>query len=150
MAFIENKKARLNYELLETFEAGAELLGFEVKAVRSGMGSLEGARVVIRGGEAFLLGATISPYQVENTPASYTADRTRRLLLNKKELVTLAEHEGQKGLSIVPIKWYNRGRKIKLEVAVARHKKKYDKREALKERDSKRQIQLHLKNQSHD
>jgi len=147
MAFIENKKARLNYEMLETFEAGAELLGFEVKAVRNGMGSLEGARVMVRGGEAFLAGATISPYQVENTPKSYTPDRTRRLLLNKKELHTLAEYEGQKGLTIVPIKWYNKSRKIKLEIAVARHKKKYDKRETLKERDTKRHIDRTLKNQ---
>lgn len=150
MALIENKKARLNFEILDTYEAGAELLGFEVKAIRNGMGNLEGAHVVVRGGEAFLVGATVTPYQVKNTPKSYDPERTRRLLLNKKELIVLAESEGQKGLTIVPIKWYNKSRKIKLEVAVARHKKKYDKRETLKERDTKRQIQRHLKNQSHD
>lgn len=147
MSFIENKKARLNFEILDTYEAGAELLGFEVKAIRSGMGNLEGARVMVRGGEAFLVGATITPYQVKNTPKSYDPERTRRLLLNKKELVTLAENEGKKGLTIVPIKWYNKNRKIKLEVAIARHKKKYDKRESLKARDTKRQIDRTLKNQ---
>ena len=147
MAFIENKKVRFDFEILETLEAGVELLGFEVKAIRKGMGSLEGARVVVRGGEAFLAGATVSPYQVHNTPKSYSAERTRRLLLNKKELLKLSENENQKGLTIVPLKWYNRGRKVKLEIAVARRKKKYDKRATLKERDTKRQVERTLKNQ---
>lgn len=147
MALIENKKARFDYELLETYEAGAELFGFEVKAVKKGMGSLEGSRVVVRGGEAFLAGASIAPYQAGNTPASYDKERTRRLLLNKKEIAMLAAAESKKGLTIVPIKWYNRGRLLKLEVAVARHKKQYDKRATLKERDTKRQIERTLKNQ---
>lgn len=147
MAYIENKKARFDFEFLETFEAGVELLGHEVKAIRKGMGSLEGARIVVRGGEAFLVGATVSPYQTKNTPKSYDSERARRLLLNKKEIATIADAESKKGLTIIPIKWYNSNRKIKLEVAVARHKKKYDKRTALKERDEKRQIERTLKNQ---
>lgn len=147
MPFIENKKAGFDYEFLDTFEAGAELFGFEVKAIRKGMGNLEGARVMIRGGEAFLVGATVSPYQTKNTPDSYDPERTRKLLLNKKEISTLAGAESQKGLTIVPKKWYNRNRKVKLEVAVAKHKKKYDKRQTLKERDTKRQIERTLKNQ---
>lgn len=147
MAFIENKKARLEYEFLGTFEAGAELFGHEVKAIKKGMGNLEGARIMVRGGEAFLAGATISAYQQKNTPESYDPERTRRLLLNKKEIVELAGAEGQKGLTIVPIKWYNSKRKLKLEITVARHKKKYDKRQTLKERDTKRQIERTLKNE---
>jgi SsrA-binding protein len=147
MAFIENKKARLEYEFIEELEAGAELFGHEVKAIKKGMGSLEGARVAVRGGEAFLIGASISPYQVKNTPASYDLERSRRLLLNKKELIQLAEYESQKGLTIVPIKWYNTNRKVKLSIAVARRKKKYDKRATLKERDTKRDIDRTLKNQ---
>ncbi len=147
MAYIENKKARFDFEILTTLEAGVELFGFEVKAVQKNAGSLEGARVVVRGGEAFLIGATISPYQVKNTPKSYDRERSRRLLLNKKELFELAENESQKGLTIIPLKWYNKGRKVKLEIAVARRKKKYDKRATLKERDSKRQIDRTLKNQ---
>lgn len=146
MSFIENKKARLEYEFLETYEAGASLSGHEVKAIKKGMGSLDGARVMVRGGEAFLVGASISPYQTKNTPDSYDTERSRRLLLNKKELIGLAEYEGQKGLTIVPIKWYNSNRKVKLEIAVARHKKKYDKRQTLKERDVKRDIERTLKN----
>lgn len=147
MAHIENKKARFDFEILETFEAGAELFGFEVKAIKKGMGSLEGARVVVRGGEAFLLGASVSPYQQKNTPGSYDPERARRLLLNKKEITELADAEAKKGLTIVPIRWYNRSRLLKVEVAVARRKKKYDKRAALKARDTKRQIDRTLKNQ---
>lgn len=147
MALIENKKARFDFEITETLEAGAELFGFEVKALRAGMGSLEGARVVVRGGEAFLVGATISPFQVKNTPKSYDPERTRRLLLSKKEIATVAGQESQQKLTIVPIKWHNKNRLIKLEIGVARRKKKYDKRATLKERDSKRQIDRTLKNQ---
>lgn len=147
MAFIENKKARFNYEILETLEAGAELFGFEVKAIKNGMGSLDGARVVARGDEVFLAGAGISPYQTKNTPPSYDPERTRRLLLNKKEIALVADAESKKGLTIIPIKWYNKSGKIKLQVAIARHKKKYDKRAALKERDTKRDIERTLKNQ---
>jgi len=147
MAFIENKKVRLEYELLEIFSAGAQLFGHEVKAIKKGMGSLEGSRVAVRGGEAFLIGASVSPFQPKNTPDSYDPERSRKLLLNKKELIALAGYEGQKGLTIVPIKWYNTNRKLKLEIAVARHKKKYDKRATLKERDTKRDIERSLKNQ---
>lgn len=149
MSLIENKKARFDYELLETYEAGASLLGHEVKALRSGKASLEGARVMVRGGEAFLVGASIQPYQAGNTPASYDPERSRKLLLSKKELAVLAESEGQKGLTIIPIKWYNRNRKLKLAIAVARHKKKYDKRAALKERDTRREIGRTLKNEEY-
>lgn len=147
MAFIEHKTVHREYEMLETFEAGAELYGHEVKAIKNGMGSLEGARIIVRAGEAFLTGATISPYQEKNTPSSYDPERTRKLLLNKKEIGTLAEAEAQKGLTIVPKRWYNSNRKLKLEIAVARHKKKYDKRQTLKARDTKRQIERTLKNQ---
>jgi SsrA-binding protein len=147
MALIENKKARFDYEILDRYEAGAVLLGHEVKALRAGKGSLEGARVGVRGGEAFLIGATIQPYQVGNTPKGYDVERSRRLLLSKKEIAVLAGAEGQKGLTIVPLKWYNSNRKLKLAIAVARHKKKYDKRASLKERDTKREIGRTLKNE---
>lgn len=147
MALIENKKARFDFELLETYEAGAELFGFEVKALRNSMGNLEGARVVVRGGEAFLVGATISPYQQKNTPGHYDPERSRRLLLGKKEIAALADLESQRGLTLVPIKWYNNKRRVKLQIAVAKRKKKYDKRETLKKRDTKRQIDRTLKNE---
>ncbi|KKU51540.1 MAG: SsrA-binding protein [Candidatus Ryanbacteria bacterium RIFCSPHIGHO2_12_FULL_47_12b] len=145
MALAKNKKAYFNYEILETYEAGIELFGFEVKSVRAGNVRLEGARVIIRGGEAFLVGATIPPYQPSNTPKDYEPDRTRRLLLHKKELSYLAGKEHERGLTLVPIRVYNKVRKIKLQFGVARGKKKFDKREVIKQRESKRKISRELK-----
>lgn len=144
---IEHKKVRLDYELLEEFEAGLELFGYEVKSLRAHHGKLEGAHVVVRNNEAYLVGASIPPYQPKNTPKDYDPERSRRLLLTKKELAALSGFEGQKGLTIVPISVYNKGSKLKLRVAVARGRKKYDKRAVLKERDSKREIDRTLKNQ---
>ncbi|MBY0539439.1 SsrA-binding protein SmpB [Patescibacteria group bacterium] len=146
-ALVENKKARLEYEILESFEAGMQLFGYEVKALRMGRASLVGSRVVVRAGEAFLVGATISPYQEKNTPKTYDAERTRRLLLSKKEIADLGDTEGKKGLTIIPIMVYNKRNRLKLQVAIVRHKKKHDKRETLKDRDTKRIIDRTLKNQ---
>ena len=145
--FIRNKKATFDFELLETFEAGVVLLGTEVKALRTGKASLNGAYVVIRGDEAWLLGASISPYQVANAPKKYDPERTRKLLLTKKQLDELKRYGEQPGLTIVAVKWYNEKRHIKLQIALARGKKKADKREKLKERDTKRDILRILKNQ---
>jgi SsrA-binding protein len=142
----ENKKAHFDYEILETYEAGIELFGFEVKSIRAGNAHLEGARVLIRGGEAFLVGASIPPYQQPNTPPSYEPDRTRKLLLHKKEIAYLAGKEHEKGLTMVPIKLYNKTRTIKLQFGVARGKKKADKRETIKKREVKRSIARELKN----
>ncbi|HEY4501767.1 MAG TPA: SsrA-binding protein SmpB [Candidatus Paceibacterota bacterium] len=147
MALIEHKKARLNYEILEEFEAGLELLGTEVKSLRAGQGKLEGSHVIVRGGEAYAVGMHIPPYQPKNTGADYDPDRSRRLLLTKKELIQLADYESQKGLTIVPLRVYNRGDTLKLLVGAARGRKKYDKRAVLKERDTKREIERTLKNQ---
>ena len=146
-ALVENRKARLELEILETYEAGMSLHGFEVKTLRAGQGSLAGARILVRGGEAFLVGATIPPYQQKNAPKEYDPERSRRLLLAKKEIAELAAAEGQKRLTIVPIMVYNKTRRLKLQVAIARHKNKRDKREDLKGRDAKREIQRTLKNE---
>ena len=146
MALVENKKAHLNYEILEEYEAGLELLGGEVKALRAKQGSLDGSHITVRGGEAYLIGASIPPYQSGNTPADYEPTRNRKLLLTKKEIAVLGAHESQKGLTIVPLRVYNKGRHLKLALGVARGKKKYDKRATLKERDSKRDIDRTLKN----
>lgn len=148
MSLVENKKARLNYEVLEKFSTGVELLGHEVKSLRLGRGSLEGARVVVRGDEAYLVGATIPPYQANNLAGGligYEADRTKRLLLTKKEISQLAGVPSQKGLTIIPLSYYNKGGKIKLDIAVVRGKKKYDKRESMKKRDTERDIMRELK-----
>ncbi len=146
MNLIEHKKVRLEYELLEEYEAGLELLGLEVKSLRARHGKLEGAHIVVRDGEAYLVGATIPPYQPSNTPKEYDPARTRKLLLTQKEITALSGFEGQKGLTIVPISVYNKGSNLKLRIAVARGRKQYDKRAVLKERDSKREISRTLKN----
>ena len=145
MSLIEHKKARLNYEVLEEFEAGLELLGHEVKSLRGKQGKLEGAHVIIRGGQAYLVGTHIPPYQAANTPKEYDPARSRRLLLTKKEIVTLAGAERQKGLTLVPLRVYNKGRKLKVLVAIARGRKKYDKRAVLKKRDTQREMRRTLK-----
>ncbi len=91
MALVQNKKAHFNYEILEKIEAGIELLGFEVKSLKKGMASLDGTHVVVRGGEAFVTGMTVSPYQPKNTPKDYDPTRSRRLLLTRKEIENLGE-----------------------------------------------------------
>jgi len=145
--YISHRRAKFDYEILETFEAGVSLWGTEVKALRSGQGKLEGAHVVIRGGEAYLVGAHIPPFQKANAPNDYDPERARKLLLSKKELAKLFTESEKKGLTIVPLRWYNSGRNLKLEVAIVKGKKKHDKREAIKERDTKRDIERTLKNQ---
>jgi len=144
---IEHKKARFDYETLEEFEAGIELLGHEVKSLRGKHGKLEGSHVIVRGGEAYIVGMSIPPYQPANVDKEYDPERSRRLLLTKKELATISAAEGQKGLTIVPISVYNKGQKLKVRIAVARGRKKYDKRDVLKKRDTKRDIERTLKNQ---
>ena len=137
---LENRKARFNYELKEKFEAGIELLGHEVKSLRQKTGSLEGAYVIVRGGEPFLVNAYIPPYQPKNTPQNYDERRARKLLLTKKEIAELAVAESKKGLTIVQLSVYSKGRKLKVELAIARGKKKFDKRETLKRRDAEREM----------
>lgn len=145
MSLVQNKKAYFNYEILEKMEAGIELLGFEVKSLKNGGGSLDGAHVTIRGREAYVTGMQISPYQPKNTPKEYDPIRNRRLLLTKKEIDKLSGAEGQKGLTIVPLSVYNKGNKLKVEIGVVRGKKKYDKRESIKKRDTEREIRRNLK-----
>ena len=144
---LEHKKARLDYEVLEEIEAGLQLLGHEVKSLRAHHGKLEGSHVVVRGGEAYIVGMSIPPYQAANTPKDYEPERTRKLLVHKKELAKLSAAEGQKGLTVVPLSVYNKGSKLKVKIAIARGRKVYDKRSVLKERDTKRDIQRTLKNQ---
>jgi SsrA-binding protein len=144
---VEHKKARLEYETLEEYEAGIELLGLEVKSLRAGNAKLEGSHVIVRGGEAFIVGMVISPYQPGNTPKEYDPGRSRKLLLTKKEIDAISGAEGQKGLTVVPISVYNKGGKLKVRVAVARGRKKYDKRQVLKKRDTEREMRRTLKNE---
>ncbi|HEY1042005.1 MAG TPA: SsrA-binding protein SmpB [Candidatus Paceibacterota bacterium] len=136
---LENKKVRLRFESLETFTAGIELFGFEVKSLRAKLGSLEGSRVVVRGGEAFLTGMTIPPYQMANAPKDYDPERTRRLLLSRKEIAELLDAESKKGLTIVPFEVYNKGRYLKVRVDIVRGKNKADRREDIKRLEAKKE-----------
>lgn len=146
MSLIVYKKATLRFAPIETFSAGIELLGNEVKALRSKLGSLDGARVVVRAGEAFLVGMTIPPYQMANTAKGYDPERTRRLLLTKKELRLLADEEAKKGLTIIPLEVYLNKGLVKVRIAIAKGKGKEDRREDLKKRDASRETSRVLKN----
>lgn len=142
---IKNKKATFDYEILETFEAGIELFGAEVKSLRNGQGKLEGSHVIIRGGEAYLVGATVAPYQPKNTGKDYDAERPRRLLLTRKELNKLIGLEASRGLTLVPISLFTKKKLLKINIALVRGKKKADKRESIKERDTKRDLERLIK-----
>ncbi len=143
--YLENTKARFDYEVLERYDAGIELFGFEVKSVRNGRGSITGAHILIRGGEAFIIGMRIDPYQPGNTPPGYDPDRTRKLLLTKKEIMELEEQDAKKGLTLVPLSLYDKNAKVKLGFAVARGKKEFDKRETIKKRDTERDLRRIMK-----
>ena len=143
---INNKKAKFNYEILDKYEAGIELTGVEVKSLKNGKGNFTGAYVIVRGAEAFLIEAEIPPYQPKNVSDDYNPRRNRKLLLKKKELAKLAEYEKNKGLTLIPLSLYNKGRYLKLEFAVARGKKTIDKRQTIAKRQSDREVQRTLKN----
>ncbi|MBI1957041.1 MAG: SsrA-binding protein SmpB [Candidatus Niyogibacteria bacterium] len=144
-ALIENKKAYFDYDILESFEAGLELVGSEVKSLRAKRGSLAGSRVIARGNEVYIVGMDIPPYQPKNTSASYDSQRTRKLLLSKKEISRLAGKGEERGLTIIPIRVYTKGRFIKIEIALARGKKTFEKREKIRTRDIEREVGRTLK-----
>jgi len=142
---VQNKKAYFNYQILEKFEAGISLIGQEVKSIKSGRINLAGSYVVLRGEEVFLIGANVPPYQPKNAPPDYNPERSRKLLLKKSEIKYLIGKVKQKGLTLVPLRVYARRGRIKLEFAVAKGKKKIDKRELIKKREIERQIQKEMK-----
>lgn len=143
--FAENRRALFDHEILESMEAGLELRGFEVKAIRNGFAQIAGAHVLIRGNEAFLLNAIIPPYQPANVPAEYDPARTRRLLLARKEIAYLTGKTHESGLTIVPIRLYGKGRTIKLQIGLVRRKKKADKRGTIQKREARKSIARTLK-----
>lgn len=141
----DNRKALFDYEILETYQAGLVLFGFEAKAVLAGRANLRGSFVIIRGNEAFLMNVDIAPYQAQNTPAWYEQSRTRKLLLKKKELAELAGKVSRHGLTLIPISLYTVRHKIKLSFGLAKSRKKFEKREHIKEREFKKQKERILK-----
>ncbi|MFA5132160.1 MAG: SsrA-binding protein [Candidatus Paceibacterota bacterium] len=140
MKLVINKKLHLTHVILETFEAGVELFGFEVKSLRGKQGSLEGGKVIVRGGEAFLVGVYIPPFQPANTDKSYDPYRTRRLLLKKSEIVDLYANEQSKTLTLHPNSLYSVHNLIKCEVAVCKKKDSHDKREDIKKDIARREL----------
>lgn len=138
MALIENKKIHLTYEVKDKYEAGLELFGNEVKAIRNGKAQIDGAKIIIRGGEAYIVGMSVSPYQNSEKEKKEKNDRTRRLLLKKSEILKLAT-ETEKGYSFLPIKIYDSHGILKLEVGVCRRKNKADKRETIKLKEFKKE-----------
>ncbi|MEK7639356.1 MAG: SsrA-binding protein SmpB [Patescibacteria group bacterium] len=143
-----HRKAHFDYDIIDTIEAGLVLRGFEVKAVRAGKARLEGAYVIVRGKEAFVANMHIAPYQAGNTEKGYDPERPRKLLLNQKEITQLERETETAGLTVIPLKLYADKRTLKLEIALVRGKKKYDKRETIKKRDSQRDTNRLLKSDS--
>jgi SsrA-binding protein len=141
----ENRKAYFNYQILEKFEAGISLLGQEVKSLKTRGVNLAGTYVVIKQEEAFWLGANVPPYQPKNAPPDYAPERSRKLLLRKSEIKYLIGKSRQKGLTLMPLKLYTKNGKIKLEFALAKGKKEFDKREEIKKREFQREKERLLK-----
>jgi SsrA-binding protein len=139
MSLITHKKIGLLYETKESIEAGLELRGYEAKSLSSSLGSLEGTKIIIRGGEAFVIGMYVPPYQPANTPKSYDPYRVRRLLLSKKEILKLSSQIEGTELLIVPVSIY-KNRRLKMQIALVRKKNKEDKREAIRARDDKKEM----------
>lgn len=136
---IINRRAGHDYTLLERFEAGLVLTGGEVKSVKAGHFHLEEAFVRLRNGEAWLFNAHIPPYCSADFQ-NYDPRRERKLLLHKKEILKLEQKTGEKGLTLVPLSCYTKGGNIKLEIALARGRKSYEKREEIKRREQEKEI----------
>jgi len=142
---IINRKARADYNILATYETGIELRGFEVKSVKNGKMTLAGAYARVAPDGVWLLNANISPYQENNTPQDYEPTRTRRLLLKHDEIETLRGKLKSDRLTLLPLKVYDKHGLIKVELGLGQGLKKYDKREKIKARETKREISRTLK-----
>ncbi len=145
----ENRKARHDYTIEESFEAGIELKGTEVKSMRAGRANLKDSFAVIENGELYLYGMHISPYEQGNI-FNVEPMRPRKLLMHKKEIMRLLGKTKEQGLTLVPLKAYFKKDKIKIELALAKGKKLYDKREAAAEKSAKREIEKAMKERSRD
>lgn len=140
---ISNKKAHFDYQITEKIEAGINLLGSEVKAVREGMADLTGSFVKIIGQEAYLINAKIFPYKYAR-PEGYDERRTRKLLLHKKEILAIKHKMDGSNLSVIPVSIYTTKSFIKVELGLGKGKKEYQKKEAKKKKDIERSIEQEL------
>jgi len=141
----ENKKAYFNYQILEKFEEGVVLIGQEVKSVKTRGVNLAGSYIIVRNEEIYWIGVKIPAYQPKNAPPDYDPERSRKLLLKKSEIKYLIGKSKQKGLTLIPLKVYTKKGKIKIEFGIAKGKKKFDKRELIKKRETEREIERVLK-----
>jgi len=141
----ENKKAYFNYEIIDRFQAGISLIGQEVKSIKSGRINLAGSYVVLRDEEVYLVGANVPPYQPKNAPRDYDPERSRKLLLRKPEIKQLIGKTKEKGLTLVPLKVYTVKGRIKIEFGVAKGRKRIDKRQLIKKRETDKEIERELK-----
>ena len=141
---IRNKNAGRDHQILETFEAGIMLLGSEVKSIRDGKASLNAAHARIMNGEVWLINANVTGYE-KSSPAGYDPLRTRKLLLSKQQIASLASKLGQNKLTLIPLSLYTKGRLVKAKIALAKGTRTYEKRDIKKKRDLERDIQRELK-----
>jgi SsrA-binding protein len=141
-----NKISKASYEIIESWEVGIKLSGAEVKSVKAGRMNLRGSYISVEHNEAWLIGAHISAYQ--KPPASYDPNRSRKLLVHKKELQELAGKTQTKGLTILPLNVYTKGGLIKVKIALLRGKKAFEKRATVKKRDVERDIRRALRQRS--
>lgn len=140
-----NKRGSFDYEILEKFETGIALKGYEVKAVKNGHMQIAGSYVIIRHNEAWLLNSTIPPYQPKNSPKDYDPGRSRRILLTKKEIGYLGGKLHKNNLTLLPIEVYTKNRLIKLKLGLGRPLKKTDKREVIKKRETEKEIRREIR-----
>ncbi|WP_017307246.1 SsrA-binding protein SmpB [Spirulina subsalsa] len=141
----DNRKARYLYEIVETYEAGIQLVGTEVKSIRAGRVNMQDGYGLIRNGEAWLINVHISPYQESSDYFNHDPRRTRKLLMKRKEINKLVGKLEQKGLTLVPLKMYFKRGWVKLVLGLGRGKKLHDKRETTKQRQDQRDMQRALK-----
>lgn len=141
---ILNRKARYDYEIMDTYEAGIALTGTEIKSIRNGNANLKDSYAIYKAGEIFLLGMHISPYK-EGNIFNHEELRTRKLLLHKKEIYKIRDRIEREGFTLIPIKLYFVRNKVKILLGIARGKKTYDKREAIKKRDMEREVRKQYK-----
>jgi len=135
-----NRKARHDYHIVETIEVGISLLGTEIKALREGRGTLKDSYATVEDGELFVHNMHIGPYS-QTTREGHDPDRVRKLLAHKSEILRLQSKAEQKGFTIIPLKVYLKKNRAKVELALAKGKRMYDKREAIAKRDAERQIE---------
>lgn len=142
---LKNKKATWNYDIIDTYEAGIKLKGHEVKSLKQKHGTLLGSYVVERDNKIWLKNTYIPPYQPNNTPEEYDPYQLRQLLLTKKQTNEIKEARQAAGLTIIPTSIINKGKRIVVELALARGKRKHDKRETIKKREDEREIRRKIK-----